>query len=331
MKRIYCKFADGMHATKKILEERYEVVECDTPQFAFFSGGDYSECYKYDCIRVMEMGENQRVNFNLFDYGYGFDRMTFGDRYLYYPLYANEIYKADMDLALCKHKQDDMYFLKKKKFCNMVVSNVRNASDYRRFFFEKLCEYKKVDSGGRSLNNLPDGQPIKDKRGFQEEYRFSLAFENSRYPGYTTEKIIQAWAAGTIPIYWGDPTIAEQFNERAFVNCNNYDSVEEIIEAIKQIDEDEQLYLEMQRQPICMSGSDTYLVLQPQYYRKWLYHIIEQGPERAARRMNSKDGWGAYAERDAKLLDDVTNSKLIRNAYRIKKMTDRIFSRKSAK
>lgn len=309
-----------MPGTKRVLEERYNVIESEEPEFAFFSCADIYECYKYDCVRILEIGENQRPNFNLFDYAYGFDKMEFGNRYLYFPLYANEEYRDFFVCAAQKHMREEAYFLEKKKFCNMVVSNVGSATEKRIEFFKQLCNYKMVDSGGRSFNNLPDGKPVDNKLKFQEQYKFSLAFENSSYPGYTTEKIVQAWAAGTIPIYWGDPTISEQFNEKAFINCHAYAGWDDVIKRIEEVDKNQELYLEMQREPIIKDGLSAQKLLDGQYYRDWIYGIIDQGCEKSYMRVNAKDGWGYYAERDARYYAEMSQSKLVRCAYKLSKI-----------
>lgn len=80
--------------------------------------------------------------------------------------------------------------------------------------------YKKVDSGGKYKNNI--GKPVENKRDFQMTHKFVIAFENTSTRGYTTEKIIGAYAAGAVPIYWGDPDVAMTFNTKSFINCNEY-------------------------------------------------------------------------------------------------------------
>ena len=113
-------------------------------------------------------------------------------------------------------------------------------------FFNELSEkYKKVDSGGRYLNNIGKPEGVEDKLEFLRNYKFSFAFENVSYPGYCTEKIVESFATGTIPIYWGDPNIENYFNFRAFVNCHRYKTVDEIIQKIKEIDNNDYLYREM--------------------------------------------------------------------------------------
>lgn len=44
------------------------------------------------------------------------------------------------------------------------------------------------------------------------DYMFSIAHENANYSGYFTEKILDCFATGAIPIYWGDPDIGKVFN-----------------------------------------------------------------------------------------------------------------------
>ena len=57
--------------------------------------------------------------------------------------------------------------------------------------------------------------------------------------GYTTEKLIQPFMAGSIPIYYGNPLVAEEFNRNAFIDCNVFDNdFDAVIEEIKRIDND---------------------------------------------------------------------------------------------
>jgi len=312
MKKIVkCKFFGWHEDIKRILEEKYTVIETETPDFVFFDCHHQNNCVDYQCVRIILIGENQRPNFNLFDYAMGFDKIQFEDRYLYFPIYLWGNFKDDLKVALEKHTRADEYFLAKKLFCNMVVSNVKDASDKRIEFFQRLCRYKKVDSGGRNYNNLPDGKPVEDKRRFQEAYKFSIAFENSTYKGYTTEKIVQAWAAGTIPIYWGDPFIAEQFNEKAFINCHAYRSWDEVLEKIIEIDNNEELYLKMQQESIYNEKSKLMELMDENYLKNWLYHILDKEPREALWRTNAQEGWGWFCERDTKRLRDMYASKLV--------------------
>eukprot|EP00434_Breviolum_minutum_P003115 symbB.v1.2.002741.t2/scaffold146.1/size298692/22 len=52
-------------------------------------------------------------------------------------------------------------------------------------------------------------------------YKFALVFENKLVPGYVTEKIVNAFLAGCIPIYWGSRSVLEIFNPEAFIYAND--------------------------------------------------------------------------------------------------------------
>jgi hypothetical protein len=93
--------------------------------------------------------------------------------------------------------------------------------------FHKLNEYKPVASGGPLFNDIgyisPRGEEsVSAKTKFLDSYRFNLCFENSSYPGYTTEKLYEALTSKTIPIYCESPTIEVDFNPKAFLNWHDY-------------------------------------------------------------------------------------------------------------
>jgi len=60
-----------------------------------------------------------------------------------------------------------------------------------------------------------------------KDYYFVLAMENSKHPGYVTEKILNAFAAGSIPIYWGDKIVKQFFNKDAFIDISDFPSLED--------------------------------------------------------------------------------------------------------
>ncbi|NTS43782.1 hypothetical protein HRG84_23070 [Flavisolibacter sp. BT320] len=136
-------------------------------------------------------------------------------------------------------------FLKKKKFACMVVSNP-NATE-RIDFFHQLSKYKKVDSGGKYLNNI--GGPVANKMEFISDYKFVLSFENSSHPGYTTEKLIEPMLANCIPVYWGNPNVGRDFNISSFIHVNGFNSVEKAIERIVELDRDENKFLQVVNEP----------------------------------------------------------------------------------
>ena len=298
MKRILkVKFVDFpsdfmRNITIPILEKKFdEVLECDDPDFLFYSVFGHKHL-EYNCVRIFWTGENIQPDFNICDYAIGFGYMHFEDRYQRIPLYY--FYDLDYQRAISKHLLTAEEIKEKRKFCNFIYSNA-SAGIERENFFKRLSQYKRVDSGGKFLNNM-DGKLVGDKYEFQKQYKFSIAFENSSTSGYTTEKILQAFAAGTIPIYWGNPRVAEDFNPCSFINCHEYGNYDEVIEKVKEVDNDDEMYLQYIQSAI---GTIEKFPKNPlKQYEDYVTYICSQEKDDAYRRNNVF--WGKYYQDEQK-------------------------------
>ena len=237
----------------RYLAERYDFVESDTPDYVI-DGGQSFEHVKYDAVKILICSENDVPDFNSYDYAIGSVPLQFDDRYLRMPWFAFSDKLAD---ALQRPSQHDIA-LSRRKFCSFVVSNVEFGDPLRKTFFETLSKYKKVDSGGRYLNNV--GGAVSDKVSFCREYKFNIAFENSSYPGYVTEKIVEAYAAHSIPIYYGSPTIGLDFRNESMIRVNGAEDVSRAVEEIIRLDNDEDAYMKKVAAPCCdVSDVDKYI------------------------------------------------------------------------
>ena len=277
---FYPNFIPNKSSLWACLWERYNVVLSDEPQWLVFSVFGNEHLKYNNCVKIFYTGENQTPDFNLCDYALGFDYMEFDDRYMRLPLWV--LYAKDVEAMLRKHEH--LNLKEKSDFCSFVVSNP-HGNESRAQFMDILSQYKTVHSGGRWRNNV--GGPVTDKLDFQRKHKFSITFENTSHPGYTTEKIVQSFAAQTIPIYWGDPRIAETFNSNAFINCNDYPSWNAVVERIKEIDNDDALWLKMMRTPALKNP----LLVEESLadLEQFLLHIFDQTPEKAKR--FSRDYW----------------------------------------
>ena len=224
-----------------LLSERYTVVLRREPDLLIFSnwGFDYET---YSCRRVFYTGENRRPDFSICDYAFSFDHIDH-PRHYRLPLYA--LYTQPSALVKGATYNPDAVIKDKLRFCNFVVSNPDCPE--RIEFFHMLSDYKKVDSGGRLLNNV--GGPVRDKRAFMASYKFTIAFENQRYPGYTTEKIVEPMLVDILHIYWGNPMVDLDFNTKSFINFGDHRTFESMIDEVIAIDKDPDLHRAYLSQP----------------------------------------------------------------------------------
>jgi hypothetical protein len=250
-------------------------------------------------VRIFFTGENVHPDFNLCDYAFGYDWMDFGDRFYRCPNY--QIYDQFKDI--CKRKQSFLAIedIEKYKanFCNFIYSN-RDSHPFRDEFYHLLSRYKKVDSAGSYLNNVgftPGSAYTGDWSGqkveFQRSYKFTIAFENSSTLGYTTEKIVHAFAADTIPIYWGNPEVGREFNTKRFINCHDYESPEAIIERIKEIDQNDDLFFKILDEPF-FPNDQVPDYLRDENILAQFDHIFDQPKDFAFRR--NRYVWGKKYE-----------------------------------
>jgi alpha(1,3/1,4) fucosyltransferase len=270
-----------------ILSKEYLVTIDESPDYLIYSCYGY-DFLNYDCIKIFYNGENISPDFNLCDYGIGFAYLNFDDRYIRLPNFIT--YGIQPIYEFIKNRKS----LPKSKFCNFIYSN-SNADPNRDKFYHLLSKYKHVDSAGRHLNNIciPSTEKgwANDKIPFMKDYKFSIAFENSSLPGYTTEKIIHAFMAGTIPIYWGNPVITKDFNPDAFINCHAFKDFNKVVDKVIEIDQDNQLYIKMVNQPVFLKEPEY---LQEDYLISFLRKIFNQPLENAKRR--TKYGYNSIYE-----------------------------------
>ena len=122
--------------------------------------------------------------------------------------------------------------------------------DTRLSAIDYFCNQSFLDIYGyywNDLNNLPlrwrkrlkhhilKRSPLQceDKNQTMANYKFALCFENTIYPGYLTEKIIDCFVAGVIPIYLGDPTVERIIPSEIFIDMRKYNNWDDLYLKIK--------------------------------------------------------------------------------------------------
>ncbi len=81
--------------------------------------------------------------------------------------------------------------------------------------------------------------------------------ENTEAEGYLSEKIIDSFLSGTIPIYYGDYMVDEFINPESYILIRGEKDIKEKIEYIKEIDNNDELYKKIIGKKILLSNEYT--------------------------------------------------------------------------
>jgi hypothetical protein len=151
----------------------------------------------------------------------------------------------------------------KKKFLLYVVSNCVTS---REQAFTDLSSIGTVHYGG-GCSGLPGGNGtivesrvtggwLRNSKRVFDDYRFALVMENKRFDGYITEKIVNAFLSGTVPIWSGTREIYEVFNERAFI-FYDVENPQPALDRIIYLEQNRTAYDEVLNEPILANGDKT--------------------------------------------------------------------------
>jgi len=142
--------------------------------------------------------------------------------------------------AGCWILPQDQQIYPKTKLLSAIFSD-------KRFTSGQALRHQIVVNFGKSIETFGRGYfPLPNKIYGLKDYAFSLTIENTRQDYYFTEKLIDCFMTGTIPIYWGCPSIYEFFNPNGMIcfkdihdmkyilNTISLDMYKDKIEAVKE-------------------------------------------------------------------------------------------------
>jgi hypothetical protein len=89
------------------------------------------------------------------------------------------------------------------------------------------------------------------------DYKYCMVMENKAYPGYITEKIVNAFLGGCLPIYYGTTEIFDIFNKDSFIFYDIHNP-QPALDLIQRLEDDPAEYHRMlQETPILKEGQRT--------------------------------------------------------------------------
>lgn len=209
---------------------------------------------------ICYIGENVRPSYIGYNYSMSFDYDTYGGRNFRLPLWYSRLawpgftqsprkpnlhnhgYEQPIPInQLLYPRKLDMQ--QKKEFCALIAGNPEGL---RINLFHSISKYKQVHGYGNMFN----AALRKSKFEILPEYKFCLCPENSIYDGYVTEKLIDAYAGGCVPIYSGDRSVDEDFNGYAYINYMDKRNMDFTVSWVHQMDTDDLLYQTIYEQPL---------------------------------------------------------------------------------
>ncbi len=170
-----------------------------------------------------------------------------GENFIFYPF------------GSCWLEPKDRKFYNKSKLISIVCSGKRNVPDHfkRHELIQRWGNH--IDVMGRGytpIDNILDG--LKD-------YAFHIAMENMRRDFHFSEKLINPIMTGTIPIYWGMPSIGDYFDTRGMIIMNDIEDFPKIYNELG-----EKLYKDM----LPYARTNFEMAKQYTFQENWMYENI---------------------------------------------------------
>lgn len=194
---------------------------------------------KHSKRRIWYTAENLRPPIDYkFDGTLSFDQDTYNGTNCYMPSWYQSAGFFDKTFVSRVGKYSSTEILlsrrklsQKKRF---ACAFVRNPDPIRLRLIEKLKKYGEVDLFGPQFKSV-----IPEKYEVAKNYKFQVCLENDLYPGYVTEKLIDAFLCNNVPIYWGDFGKDTSINKNGIINLKDFDSMDELVKRISTLSDDE--------------------------------------------------------------------------------------------
>lgn len=150
--------------------------------------------------------------------------------------FSNELLKRDPSKfkfcpssCNCWINEEDVKIHEKSKIVSIIASSKNYAEGHIlrhnviRECSDKLKREDVFGGGYKTIENKIIGC---------KDYAFQIVIENSKLDYYFTEKIIDVFATGCVPIYWGCPSIGNFFNINGILTFDTVDELKQILNNI---------------------------------------------------------------------------------------------------
>ena len=270
-----------------ILEEKFNVkyVYDDSYDILINQPLHHNEYnFKENAVKIFFTGESITPDIEKYDLSIGFDYIDH-KKYIRIPLVFMDYFSAlkteNLKNISPKYNREEKFSKcnpSKEYFACFLVSNgsYKAGAQERIELFHHLSLYKKVASGGLFLNNIGKVVPFDESLDFLSKCKFTIAYENnSKYPGYITEKLYQAYLAGSVPIYNGHKTVLSDINKSAIIYSGDFANTEELVDHIKKIDQDDETYCKIWNENLFTNDDMSYDAVYKRLQKK-IYEVLDE-------------------------------------------------------
>ena len=127
----------------------------------------------------------------------------------------------------CWVEEKDRKIWNKEKIVSAIFSSKNSTEGHslRHKIFERFSSH--VDFYGEICDNR-----IPKKIDGLKSYMFSIVVENTKEEGYFSEKLVDCFTTGTIPIFWGCTYVDKIFNSSGILRFNSLPQLKKILESL---------------------------------------------------------------------------------------------------
>ena len=196
--------------------------------------------------RIWFTAENRRPNVSIFNATISFDPEDKETSNFFFPYFYFSIdwYGLDPHNPL-KIKAEELVRHRDQKPRNLsACSFSSNVEPLRQRIIEQVRRHIDVVEYGSAVGNR-----VTSKFDTAKEFSFQICNENSFAPGYVTEKLIESWIMGNVPIWAGDYR-GIPINPESFIDVSGLNS-EEIANLFQRLTEEEVIHI--RNQPLMLT------------------------------------------------------------------------------
>ena len=238
LKIKFVDFWPGFEPGHNLLLSALKTYFSDTRIVSCMPGQPYDICFCsifgterfMERNRIMFLGENIRPDYQQCEASLSSDLDSYCGMNHYLPLWLLEYdifqdnpystFDAQAFESLTKRQDPDPDFSLRS---NQICAIFNNRELARINLLGSLGTAQMIDGYGRYYGrSFAPGYA--SKIALLRQYKFHFCTENSYWPGYITEKIVHAKAAGCIPIYDSRNDSLGYLNTKSFIDLKNHDS-----------------------------------------------------------------------------------------------------------